>query len=205
MELITAFLMGLSAIISAIGTLIITAYKTKKQLQETIPMKIRKQNDIDLEIIQRMETVKELLNADRVQVYEYHNGGHWANGRSAMKTDCSYEVVKAGVKPCQMLLQNIPLSLIPHFHKKLLDEECLYVPDIENIKEEMPSTYSIKSDQGIKSFYDIILNNKQGEPIGFIGIQYVNSYHKTYTNSDRDEMLRLKFFIEENLEKMVKK
>lgn len=205
MELITAFLMGLSAIISAIGTLIITAYKTKKQLQETIPMKIRKQNDIDMEIIQRMETVKELLNADRVQVYEYHNGGHWANGRSALKTDCSYEVIKAGVTSYQNQLQNIPLSFVPHFHKKLLNEGCLYVPDIEEIKQEMPSTYSIKSNQGIKSFYDIILNNKQGEPIGFIGIQYVNSYHKTYTNSDRDEMLRLKFFIEENLEKMVKK
>ena len=69
----------------------------------------------------------------------------------------------------------------------------------------MPSTYSLKKAQDIKSFYDIILNNKQGDPIGFIAIQYVNDYHKTYNNNDRESLLRLKFFIEENLEMLIKK
>ena len=55
-----------------------------------------------------------------------------------------------------------------------------------------------------KSFYDIILNNKEGEPIGFLGIQYVHKCHKSYNNNDREEVLRLKFFIEEKLEKMIK-
>lgn len=152
-----------------------------------------------------MEQVKELLNADRVQLYDFHNGEHYANGRSALKTSCTYEVLRQGITSHQMKLQSIPLSCIPKFIKTLLDKNQLEVKDIEDLKETMPATYSLKKAQGIKSFYDIILNNKQGEPIGFIGIQYVNDYHKKYNNNDRESLLRLKFFIEENLEMLIKK
>lgn len=204
MEWITAFLVGITAIISALGTLVVTAYKTKKTLEETIPHKLRKQCNIDMEIINRMEELKELLKADRVQIYDFHNGGHYANGRSALKTSCTYEVVRAGIQPYQKDLQAVPLSCLPHFTARLLNEREFDVTNLENIKNVMPSTYSLKKSQGVKSFFDVILNNKQGEPIGFLGIQYVEKCHKTYNIKDKEEVLRLKFFIEENLEKMIK-
>ena len=34
-----------------------------------------KQNKLDLEILNKLEYVKEILNADRIHVYEFHNGG----------------------------------------------------------------------------------------------------------------------------------
>lgn len=204
MEWITAFLVGITAIISALGTLVVTAYKTKKQLEEIIPYKLRRQCNIDIEIISRMEELKELLGADRVQIYDFHNGGHYANGRSALKTSCTYEVVRSGVQGYQGMLQAIPLSCIPHFTSRLINECEFDCTNLENIKNVMPGTYGLKKSQGIKSFYDIILNNKKGEPIGFLGIQYVDKCHKTYNSKDKNEVLRLKFFIEENLEKMIK-
>lgn len=204
MEWFTAFLMGITAIISALGTLVVTAYKTKKQLEETIPRKVKKQSGLDMEIVDRMEDLKELLGADRVQIYDFSNGGHWANGRSALKTSCTYEVVRAGVCGYQKDLQMIPISCIPRFIHTLLDKEIMEVSNLEDIKDKMPSTYNLKNSQGVKSFYDIILNNKEGEPIGFLGIQYVHNCHKTYNNNDKNEVLRLKFFIEERLEKMIK-
>lgn len=203
MDNVASFLVGIAAIITAVGVLANAIYKTKKQLKETIPNKLHKQNSIDIEIIKRMEEVKESLNADRVQIYEYHNGGRWANGRSALKVDCSYEVVRAGVRPYQMLLQNIPLSCVPYFHNTLLNEGWLYVRNLEDIRESMPSTYSLKKEQGIVSFYDIILTNKQNEPIGFLAIQSTTLRRATLTTEDRDVILRLKFFIEENLDKML--
>ena len=195
MELLTAFLLALTALISAFTGVLLAFTKLKKQVEETIPSKIRRQSGIDTEIIRRMEQVKEL----------FHNGEHYANGRSALKTSCTYEVLRQGITSHQMKLQSIPLTCIPKFIKTLLDKNQLEVKDIEDLKETMPATYSLKKAQDIKSFYDIILNNKQGEPIGFIAIQYVNDYHKTYNNNDRESLLRLKFFIEENLEKLIKK
>lgn len=203
MDLITGFIISLTAVISAIGTLLITLYKTKKQVEESIPMKMKKQCHIDLEIISRMEELKEILNADRIQIYDFHNGGHYANGRSALKTTCTYEVVRVGTKGYQMELQGIPLSCISRFTKELLDEEKVEIKDIETIKNIMPATYHLKKYQGVKSCYDIILKNKNKEPIGFLAIQYTKNYLDSYNNNERNEILKLKFFIEENLEKMV--
>lgn len=203
MEWFTAFLMGITAIISALGTLVVTAYKTKKQLEETIPRKVKKQSGLDMEIVDKMEDLKELLGADRVQIYDFSNGGHWANGRSALKTSCTYEVVRAGVCGCQKDLQMIPISCIPKFIHKLIDSQTLEVTDIEDIKDTMPSTYNLKTSQKVKSFYDVVLQNKEGEPIGFLGIQYATKKHKAYNDNERVEVLRLKFFIEEILEKMI--
>lgn len=205
MEWITAFLIGLTAVLSAFAGTIAAFTKLKKQVEESIPSRIKRQTSVDTEIIRRMEQVKELLNADRVQIYDFHNGEHYANGRSALKTSCTYEVLRQGIISHQMKLQSIPLSCIPKFIKTLLDKNQVEVKNLEDIKDTMPATYSLKKAQDIKSFYDIILNNKQGEPIGFIAIQYVNEFHKTYNSNDRESLLRLKFFIEENLELLIKR
>ena len=69
----------------------------------------------------------------------------------------------------------------------------------------MPSTYNLKKEQGIKAFYDVVLHNKEGEAIGFIGIQYVDHKKPTYNNNDKESILKLKFFIEENLEALIHK
>ena len=104
-----------------------------------------------------------------------------------------------------MYLQSIPLSCLPIFTKVLLDKEELKIYDLEEIKDKMPATYTLKKDQGIKSFYDIVINNKMGEPIGFLAVQYTQRFKNSFSDEERTAMLRLKFFIEENLEKMVAK
>lgn len=205
MDLITAFIISLTATITAIGGLIVALLKTKKEIEETLPKKIKKQCSIDIEISTRMEEVKEFLNADRVQIYDFHNGGHYANGRSALKTSCTYEVCRAGVRACQIYLQSLPITCISKFIKELLNKGELKVENLEDIKESMPATYSLKKDQGIKSFYDIILENSNNEPIGFLAIQYLDTNKVNFNNEEKNHILKLKFFIEENLEKMVSK
>lgn len=203
MENITTTILSITALITAIGGLLVAFKKTKKEIEETIPKKIKNQCNIDNEIIKRMEELKEYLNADRVQVYDFHNGGHYANGRSALKTSCTYEVCRVGCRSYQMYLQAIPLSCIPQFIETLLNKEELKVNDLENIKENMSSTYNLKKDQGVKSFYDVVIHNKDREPIGFLAIQYITENKVIFTKDEENEILKLKFFIEENLEKMI--
>lgn len=204
MERVTSIIISLTALITSICGLIIAIKKAKKEL-ETIPKKIKKQCNIDFEIISRMESLKEILNADRVQLYDFHNGGHYANGRSALKTSCTYEVCKSGCRSYQMYLQAIPLSCIPQFIKTLLNHEELKINNIDEIKDSMTSTYNLKKDQGIRSFYDVIIHNKAKEPIGFLAIQYLKDDMIHYKQNEWNEILKLKFFIEENLEKMLVK
>ena len=196
MENVTTVIVSITAFITACSGLIISLKKAKKEVEETIPKKVKNQSNVNLEIINRMEFLKEYLKADRIQIYDFHNGGHYANGRSALKTSCTFEVVRAGIKKYQMELQSIPLSCIPHFIDDLLNKNCMNVNDLEDIKDTMPSTYSLKSGQSIKSFYDVVITNKAKEPIGFLGIQYVANTHKPYNENEKNEILKLKFFIE---------
>lgn len=73
MDLITAFIVSLTALITALASLLVALVKAKKEIENSIPKKIRNQCNIDNEIIKRMEELKEYLNADRVQVYDFHN------------------------------------------------------------------------------------------------------------------------------------
>lgn len=166
-------------------------------------MKVKKQALYDNIIIEKMDSLKEFLNADRVQIYDFHNGGHYANGRSALKTSCTYETVRNGIKPVQAQLQAIPLPCIAKFISQLLNDEHMEIKNLEEIKESMPSTYQLKKSQSIISFYDIVLNNKNNEPIGFLAVQFVKNKY-SIDEHGKQEILRLKFFIEEQLEDMRK-
>lgn len=74
MDNITTIIISLSALITALATLIVNIIKAKIQIQDTLPKKIKKQTDVDIEVIGRLEYMKEFLNADRVQIYDFHNG-----------------------------------------------------------------------------------------------------------------------------------
>lgn len=204
---ITDIVLSLTILVSAIISLILIIIKGYKNAQtelSSLPIKIKKQSNINVEITKKLEELKELLNADRVQIYDFHNGGHYANGRSALKTTCTYEVVRTGIQPKQQDMQCIPLSVIPRFINTLLNKGELEVRNTEMLKQMMPSTYELKKAQNITSFYDIILVDKINQPIGFLAIQYVTNDYGITTDFDKKEVLRLKFFIEENLEQMKK-
>ncbi len=205
MDDIITLLISLSALITAVATLIRDFIKAKKEIEEALPTKIKHQSDIDMKIHDRLEEAKEYLNADRVQIYDFHNGGHYANGRSALKTSCSFEVVRNGIEGHQKELQAVPLSCIPQFIQELVKNGELKVDDLEEIKNTMPSTYQLKKEQDIASFYDIILNDEKGEPIGFLAFQYTKTNCVNFTKEEKNQILKLKFFIEENLKDMVSK
>ncbi len=205
MDKISDIITGLGLIVAAVVGLIVSFIKGRTEIQNTLPQKIKKQSCIDVGIIEKMEELKEFVNADRVQLYDFHNGGHYANGRSALKTSCTYEVVRTGIMPSQRLLQDIPISCISKFTATLLDNGCMEVSDIEQIKDTMVSTYQLKKDLGITSFFDITICNSYGEAIGFLAVQYIKNKYCCCTEKEKQAVLKLKFFIEEELAKTVSK
>ena len=205
-----AILDELKTIGTALGTVIFTCYityktfssKLEKWRQEdkvNVSKNIEKQSKRDCEIMKEADKLKELLNADRVQIYEFHNGVHYANGRSALRTSCTYESCRFGVEGCIDRLNGIPLSVIPTFIKTLLDKGELLVKDLEDIKETMPSTYNLKKSMNIKSFYDFAIHNTNGEPVGFVAVQFCSDDIK---NLNKDAVKRFAWFVESKLLEM---
>ena len=205
MDNLTTFFTSLALLITAMAGVIVAtikAYKSTKKEVDTLPRKIKRQIPFDNVITDKLDQVKELLNADRVQVYDFHNGGHYANGRSALKTTCTFEVCRAGIRPYQAQLQGVPLSCVSKFISELLDNGELEVKDIEKIRESMPATYTLKKSSSVRAFYDIVINNPYGEAVGFLAIQYVKNPYSIKTEEDKQKVLKVKFFVEEQIEKM---
>ena len=73
MDNITNTILSLTAFITAIATLIVNIIKAKKEIENSLPKKIQKQSNIDIEITNRLENIKEYLKSDRVQIYDFHN------------------------------------------------------------------------------------------------------------------------------------
>lgn len=199
--------LNVEVIATAIGTFLAGGYicykvckqkidKFLKNWQSSVSSKVPRQSKIDIKILNRMEEVKEIMDADRVHVYEFHNGEHYANGRSALKVSCTYEVVRAGTQSVQRSCMSVPLSVMPKYIATILDNSIVNVKDIENIRDSMPATYNLKFSQNVKAFTNVVIINRQNEPVGFIEVQWFDK--KKFTENEH-ELLRLAAFIEENI------
>ena len=190
----------------AIGEVILTIYicmqyLKKKLKRPDVSKKIPGQNKIDLEIMTQMDYTKELLNADRIHIYEFHNGDHYSDYRSAYKFSCSYEAIKAGKVPVRTKCTNLPISVMPKFINKITTEGMFACDDISKIKDDMPSTHAFKRELGVKSFYDVAIRNASGNIIGFEAVQWDKG---TIPTMNEDEIKRLVWYIEERIKEPIK-
>ena len=199
--------LNIEVIATAIGTFLAGAYicykvckahidQFLKNWQGSVSKKVPRQSEIDIKVLNRMEEVKEIMDADRVHIYEFHNGEHYANGRSALKVSCTYEVCRAGVNSIQRECMSVPISVIPRYIATILNSNIIDIKDIESIKDNQPATYNLKVSQGIRAYTNVVIMNKLEEPVGFIEVQWFD--RKRFTKNDH-ELLRLAAFIEENI------
>ena len=74
MENITTLIISITAMITALASLIVKIMESKANVKSAKTKKIKGQVTVDSEVTNKMEDLKEYLNADRVQIYDFHNG-----------------------------------------------------------------------------------------------------------------------------------
>jgi hypothetical protein len=118
-----------------------------------------------------------LLNefeADRVSIYEYHNGGKSVAGVNFKKCSNTYEATGKGMDEIYNEQQNLPISVNFLWNKLLIDKKPILISDIHSLEEKDNTIYQILDSQGIKSYYSRLILNYNFIPIGFIIITYYN-------------------------------
>lgn len=162
------------------------------------------QNNINLDIYKHMNYYKELLKADRILLFEFHNGQHYSNYRSALKMSASYEVYRAGLSSIMNQCTNLPIAIMPKLIQDITTKEYTYCPDIEMIKGDMGNSYEFKKSIGVYSFFDIPLHDNYGTVIGFVAVHWNNPIpsHVHLEEDYKDELFHLAWKLEEMIKEL---
>ena len=112
------------------------------------------------------------FNADRVSIYEFHNGGKNLAGIEFKKSSNTYEAVELEIKPIIKEMQNLPISINPLWSKLLATRLAIKVSSVNNLDDEFLKSYL--EAQSIKTYYSMLLVDYDSSPIGFISLEFYN-------------------------------
>ncbi len=110
------------------------------------------------------------FGAERISIYEFHNGGKNLAGVEFKKCSNTYEAVSLETKPIIKEMQNLPLSINPLWSKILSTRGEIKIPSVENLEDTFLKGYL--EIQSIKTYYSTILRDYDNSPIGFISLEY---------------------------------
>jgi hypothetical protein len=162
----------ISGVIVPIIVVLISKKLEAKKLISTD--KLAQELQTSIIINNKLDSLKEKFNADRIWITQFHNGGHYyPTGKSIQKFSMFYEVVEHGIDSIKMVFQNIPVSLFSRSTNQLLENDFIAIPDFKN---ETVATYGLKytaDENGCKSTYIFGIFDINNRMIGTLGVEYV--------------------------------
>jgi hypothetical protein len=138
--------------------------------------------------------ILQAYGAERVSIYEFHNGGKNLAGVEFKKCSNTYEAVSLETTPVIRELQNLPLSLNPLWNKILATRESINISDVNSLEDNFLKSHL--TIQRIKAYYSIILEDYDNTPIGFMSLEfYKNSKELSEKEVDDFHDIALKIAI----------
>ena len=110
-------------------------------------------------------------SADRVALFEYHNGGYNLTGMPFLHFSLSICRNNYGVDDLSKDFNDILVSSVPDFVKELDQNEIVYIQDIENLRATFPRLYKELVEDGIKQ---VLFCNIEGinDPVGILMLAF---------------------------------
>lgn len=137
-------------------------------------------NKIQIQLYHMLQT----FEAERVSIYEFHNGGRNLQGVEFKKCSNTYEAVELETKPIIKEMQNLPLSINPLWNKLLATHKNIDIPSVEKLEDSFLRLYL--ETQSIKTYYLALLEDYDNSPIGFITLEYYKNV-RGLTEEERRE------------------
>lgn len=173
--------MDLSIIISSCIVAITTI--SSIFLKEFLQARKNKQNACVVKYTQQNENVEKAirfalseLEADRVHIYEFHNGDHFYSGNHQQKFSCTYEALSAGVSSEALSLQDLRVSTFNQFIKKVVNDFQFEVLDSSSLKDSLLKNWF--DVRGIASSFSFPIRTLNKNIIGIINIDFTKHKDK---------------------------
>jgi hypothetical protein len=173
------FGLGIAFITGVLGPVIVILVKNYLDKRKKKPDMVEEALKISELVTHKIDEIREALNADRVWVTQFHNGGHfYPTGKSITKFSVIYESVNTGVNSIQNSFQSIPVHLFSKSMNQLVLADTIEIPDY---KDETIATYGLKyvaEENNCKSGYLFAIKTIDDRFIGVLGIDYTKETKK---------------------------
>jgi hypothetical protein len=147
---------------------------------------VRDDIERNLVILDEISEIRDMLDADRIWICQFHNGGHFLHtNKSIQKFSITYEDTKPGIASVINLFTDIPLSLYSRSMNHIMENKYLWISDF---KDETTPTHGLKSAAeatGTNASYVIgLFDIVTDKCIGTMGIDYREKKKLTQTQKD---------------------
>lgn len=138
---------------------VLAAAATKSPIIEEI--------NVDDKIYKKLWQALARFNADRVTVYQYHNGEQYFSGRHIKKYTATHEVVAFNVLSNMELCQSKIMSGEDHiFVRHLIENSYIYIPDIALEEVFVEAKRAMRHHGQNSGFSGLMKTADEGHPIG---------------------------------------
>lgn len=150
------------------------------------------------EVLARLRHLRSDIRADRIMVFQYHNGSHNISGVDFAKMSCTHEVVKPGLKSVQQELLNLPVSAYMSLTDAAFGKENTYIPRTTVFSKYDISTYEFFKNHRAKSAVVLPITDDDDNIFGFIVVEYMR-----ITTFNSQELRMLLFNMVERISAML--
>ena len=163
------------ALITAVfGPIAVAWAKSQFETKPTDKNLVDEAIELNSLVDEQLENIMKELDADRVWIAQFHNGGHfYPTGKSIQKFSIFYEKTTPNSQSIQTTFQNVPVSLFPKAMAALYKDGEISIPTYEGEDYDLSS---VSRPYGTKSFYMISLNDLHDKFIGVISVAYDTEY-----------------------------
>ena len=168
----------LTALVGVLGTLgtIWFKHKLKERNKEKEVCPVGKCVNEDVELLNKLNEILGDINADRVSIYSFHNGGEFYSGKPMQKMSMSYEVVSSGIARRQIQRQSIPVSACASTLQTLMEKRMWNHPNVKDYPESLCKSYLMED--GVKSTYQWAIIDLNRRAVGMLRVDYIKRMNK---------------------------
>lgn len=112
------------------------------------------------------------LDADRVYIFEFHNGNYFSSGLPMQKFTCTYEVVEDGISAECHNPGEYRVSNFNEYIMNIIKQRDFIIEDVDSMQEK-PLLKNLLIQKGVKSLYNFPIRDIKDKTIGFIGVDFV--------------------------------
>lgn len=166
------------AFLAAVLTPIITWWLKQKESRKDL---VKDALSEQLNISNKLQILLEETKADRVSIFQFHNGDKFfASHTHIKKVSTSFEVCAPGIAHIITQMQSIPITEFIVMIKTIYDSGIKIVPDVNaNFGEHYNDTFTLgQISKGVNSSYLFAIRNlNKSRLIGILSVEYIKKIH----------------------------